>query len=64
MIIIWIIIHLGINPEKGGNPPRDRSLNGIKIFINGEETVGATKSEIVYIWKLWNIITAEEEINE
>lgn len=24
--ILWITIHLGINPKKGGNPPKDRSV--------------------------------------
>lgn len=26
----WIIIHLGINPKKGGRPPKERRFIGIK----------------------------------
>lgn len=25
----WIIIHLGINPKKGGNPPKESKFIGI-----------------------------------
>lgn len=25
-VMFWIIIHLGRNPRKGGNPPKDKKL--------------------------------------
>jgi hypothetical protein len=28
-----MIIHLGINPVKGGNPPRERREVNVRIFI-------------------------------
>jgi hypothetical protein len=32
-----IINHLGKNPKKGGNPPRDKRDKNIKIFIKKME---------------------------
>lgn len=29
-----ITIHLGINPKKGGNPPKDNNIKNSEIFIN------------------------------
>ena len=30
----WIIIHLGINPRKGGRPPSDKRFMGMSIASN------------------------------
>lgn len=32
-IINWIVIHFGINPKNGGNPPNDRKFMIKKNFI-------------------------------
>lgn len=60
--ITWIIIHLGINPVKGGNPPKDRRLRGIVRDINKEEWLGFNKSEIEFDWIKYKKRTTEEEI--
>ena len=36
-IINWeMVIHLGINPVRGGRPPKDKIKNGSIILIKGE----------------------------
>lgn len=44
----WIVIHFGINPKKGGNPPKDNRLINIEnlkylLNINNENN-----------WLIWN----------
>lgn len=34
VIISWITIHLGRNPRKGGNPPRDNNDVNIMNFVS------------------------------
>lgn len=46
-IISWIISHLGINPVKGGNPPRDKRDENVNIFIWEEW------EEWFKIWEIW-----------
>ena len=52
MSIAWIIIHLGINPVKGGKPPKDKSEKGRVNDRNKVELLGAIKSEIQKDWKV------------
>lgn len=33
LIMFWIVIHLGKNPRKGGNPPNDMKFTMNIIFI-------------------------------
>lgn len=62
--IIWIIIHLGINPVNGGRPPRDKSLRGIVKAENKDVWLGLNKSEIKVDWREWKKKTTEDEIKE
>ena len=45
----WIINHLGINPVKGGNPPKDKNLVNNLILRIGLFIIWAIK------WFKWNV---------
>ena len=62
--MVWIIIHLGMNPVKGGKPPRESNLKGIERAENKLEWLGPIKSEIEDDWREWRKNTTEEEIRE
>ncbi len=34
-VISWMIIHFGINPDRGGSPPMDRRVARIRTVIMG-----------------------------
>lgn len=34
-VISWIIIHLGMNPVRGGSPPRDSNVVRVRAVIRG-----------------------------
>jgi len=45
--ITWIIIHLGINPEKGGRPPNERRLMGIESINKDLEILKFSRSDML-----------------
>lgn len=44
---LFIMSHFGMNPERGGNPPRDRMVVARATVINGEFVHAAPMSLIV-----------------
>lgn len=59
-----MVIHLGINPVRGGRPPKDRIKNGRIILIRGEffkifEMFRLKDEDILFIIKKIGEISSE-----
>lgn len=61
---IWIKSHLGIKPEKGGNPPRERRAIGVNEINRGEWWRLLKMFEKWYTLIEWKRRIVEEEIRE
>ena len=53
-VIISIISHLGINPKKGGSPPKDKRVINILDLIN---------LLLLYILKVWLMLNNLKLLN-
>ena len=62
LITNWLITnHLGINPIKGGKPPKDKKFNNKVNFKIFDEK---NKENICFKWKILNILNINNKFNE
>lgn len=57
----WIVNHLGINPKKGGRPPRD---NKFKNKENFKVLLKKNKENNWLIWNNLNILNKKIRLND
>lgn len=50
----WMIIHLGINPERGGRPPRESIIIRTKEVVNGS---------LFHMWDNDSVVVDEFRVN-
>lgn len=52
LVSSWIIIHLGMNPDRGGRPPMDSKVIRISVVIRGI-LFHVCESDSVVVEELW-----------
>lgn len=57
-----IIIHLGMNPDRGGSPPNDNIVNRISVDMSGVLFHRCDNDRVVVEELKWSIINTESVI--
>ena len=61
-VISWIIIHFGMNPDRGGSPPMDRRVTRIRTVIIGILFHVCDSDRVVVVELAINIVNIVEVI--
>ena len=61
-VISWMIIHFGINPDRGGSPPIDKRVTRTRMVITGVLFLVCDSDKMVVVELAMNIVNIVEVI--